>query len=80
MDPKPTLDVLNLRCPKAITVKREMRLAAKIVYTPLEKKELARVMRTFRARQTRRLGERDTDPSPYDPGHLFYCLDMARAQ
>ena len=80
MDPKPTLDVLNLRCPKSILVKRERRLAAHIVYTPLETKELIRVMRTFRARQTRRLGERDVDPSPYDPGHLFYCLDRARTE
>lgn len=55
-------------------------LLASIVYSPEDKKELTRVMRIFRARQTRRLGYRYEDPDPYEPEYLFYCLDTSRTK
>jgi hypothetical protein len=40
--------------------------------------EAARILSRHRRRQTRRLGERDDDPDPYEPSYIFFCLDGRR--
>ncbi len=74
MDPKPKLDVSNLRTSAGVLAKRRKNVRSPIVYTDAEKKHLAVVLRKLRRRQTRQLGERDEDPSPYNPAYVFYCL------
>jgi hypothetical protein len=80
MDLKPTLDIMNLRCPKDVQLRRRMRMETIIQhpYTDADRKQIAAVLRTLRSRQTRRLGGRDEDPSPYDPQYVFYCLTGTR--
>lgn len=71
MDPRPTLDVVNLDSPKSLLKKRRRALKKAI---PRDK-EARKVVSRLRRRQNRALGSRDDDPDPYDPSYIFYCLD-----
>lgn len=72
MEPRPTLDVLNLESPPSLKKKRKA--ALKKAMGPAGP-VASRVLSKFRARQAKLLGESDDDPYPYSPTYLFYCLD-----
>lgn len=80
MDPKPTLDVENLRCPPSLEAKRRkaQELILARAHSDADRKHIAAILRKLRARQTRLLKEKDEDPSPYDPRYIFYCLTGTR--
>lgn len=70
--PRPTLDVVNLVSPPALTSKRRARM--KKVLGPAGP-VVSRILSKYRTRQTHLLGDRDEDPCPYKPTYVFYCLD-----
>ena len=73
--PRPTLDVVNLDSPKDVRKERRNRLRRILrKQASSEVKEKARrVMRKYRRRQESL--DSDSDPDPYSPNHLFYCLE-----
>lgn len=76
MDPRPTLDVVNLDSPRRL--QRHRRRAMKVVIPREEKKLASRVVSRYRRQQRRLLGEKDSDPDPYDSDYVFYCLEGPR--
>ena len=72
MEPRPTLDVLNLESPHELRKKRKA--AMKKAMGPVGP-IATRVVSKYRARQTKLLGESEEDPYPYSPTYIFYCLD-----
>ena len=80
MDLRPTLDVDNLRAPASLTTQRRLTMEQRLksTFTDADLKRIASILRTYRARQTRLLKERDEDPSPYNPKYIFYCLTGKR--
>lgn len=72
MDPRPTLDVLNLESPE--TLRKQRRVALKKAMDPAGS-TASRVLTKYRAKQTKLLGEPDVDPYPYSSTYIFYCLD-----
>ena len=73
MDPRPTLDVINLDSPKTLMKKRRGDLKRAL---PRKDDKVRKVLRRYRRRQARELDESDTsDPDPYDPAYIFYCLE-----
>lgn len=74
MDPKPTIEVENLRPSPSLQTYRETTMNEAIRYTEDDLDQIRRTLKTFRCRQTRMLGRRDSDPDPYSPGYIFYCL------
>jgi hypothetical protein len=73
MDPRPTLDVVNLNPPKSLLKKRRRALKKAI---PRDK-EMRKVVSKYRRRQVRYLDsdDDDADPDPYEPSYIFYCLE-----
>lgn len=43
-----------------------------------EEAQIRRILATHRRRQTRKLGQRNEDPDPYDPSYIFFCLEGRR--
>jgi hypothetical protein len=76
MDPRPTLDVVNLESPRRVY--RERRKAMKLELPKEEKKRASRVVARYRLKQKKLLGKTDVDPDPYDSDYIFFCLDGAR--
>jgi hypothetical protein len=70
MDPRPTLDVDNLRASKTLIKKRSRAIKHAL---PPKDDTVRKVLRRYRRRQARELD--DSDPDPYDPSYIFYCLD-----
>lgn len=80
--PRPTIHTEGLT-PNALVKQRqklfEHRLEKLLNPSPEETRVYRQVLSTHRARQTRRLGSRrDSDPNPYDPSYIFYCLETPR--
>jgi hypothetical protein len=72
MDPRPTLDVENLESPSELTKKRR-RTMKRAVHRSTRASD---VVSKYRRKQRRLLdGDSDSDPDPYDPDYIFYCLD-----
>ena len=72
MDSRPTLDVTNLDSPKSL--REERRRALKRAMKRNSKTSEA--VSKYRRKQRRLLdGESDSDPDPYSPDYIFYCLD-----
>lgn len=80
--PRPTLDVTNLDSPRSLHShrKRTMRriLKAALDFSKKEKKVISKIISRLRRRQKRYLGTKDSDPDPYDPDYIFYCLEGER--
>ena len=76
MDLRPTLDVSKLKSPSRL--KRQRRKAMEIEIPKRDKKIVSRVLSSYRRKQRRLLGETDSDPDPYDPAYVFFCLDGER--
>jgi hypothetical protein len=76
MDPRPTLDVVNLESPRRL--QRHRRRAMKVVLPRAEKKMASRVVSRYRRQQRRLSGEKESDPDPYDSDYVFYCLEGPR--
>jgi hypothetical protein len=80
--PRPTLDVTNLDSPHRLHSHRRkvMKRAIKAVldFSKKEKKIVSKIISRLRRRQKRYLGTKDTDPDPYDPDYIFYCLEGER--
>lgn len=49
-----------------------------LAYSKEDEARIRRILANHRRRQTRKLGKRDEDPDPYDPGYIFYCLQGRR--
>ncbi len=76
MDPRPTLDVDNLRSPASLLqARRRAFKKALIKMTKEDRKTLSAVLSKYRRRQTKLLGHKDEDPNPYDSDYVFYCLE-----
>ncbi len=73
MDPRPTLDVVHLDSPRRVY--RARRRAMKLELPKEEKKLASRVVSRYRRKQTQLWGKRVSDPDPYDPDYVFYCLE-----
>ena len=76
MDPRPTLDVVNLESPRRVY--RERRRAMKLELPKDEKRMASRVVSYYRRKQKKLLGKTDSDPDPYDSDYVFYCLEGDR--
>ena len=76
MDPRPTLDVTNLKTPTRL--RRQRRKAMEIEIPKREKKIASRVLSTYRRKQRRLLGKTDSDPDPYYSDYVFFCLEGDR--
>lgn len=73
--PRPSLDVDNLKSPRDVRKERERRIR-RILRTqtsPEDKEKTRRIMRKYRRRQEKL--DSDSDPDPYTPDYLFYCLE-----
>lgn len=76
MDPRPTLDVDNLRSPVSLLqARRRAFKKALLKMSKEDKKTLSAVLGKYRRRQTKLLGHKEEDPNPYDPDYVFYCLE-----
>lgn len=76
MDPRPTLDVDNLRSPvRLLQARRRAFKKAMMQMSNEDKKQLSAVLAKYRRRQTKLLGRKDEDPNPYDSDYVFYCLE-----
>jgi hypothetical protein len=72
MDPRPTLDIVNLNAPSSLTKSRY-----RAVKRAMERnKKASSIVSKYRRKQRRLLGETDSDPDPYDAYYIFYCLDV----
>jgi hypothetical protein len=76
MDPRPTLDVINLDSPTRL--RRHRRRAMKIDIPKPEKKIASRVVSSYRRKQRRLIGKTVDDPDPYDSDYVFFCLEGDR--
>ena len=76
MDPRPTIDVVNLDSPTRL--RRQRRKAMELVFPKEEKKAASRVLSSYRRRQRRLWGKTVTDPDPYDSDYIFFCLEGVR--
>jgi hypothetical protein len=76
MDPRPTLDVINLESPRRVY--RERRRAMKLELPKEQKKIASRVVSRYRRKQKKLWGKTVSDPDPYDPDYVFYCLEGKR--
>ena len=76
MDPRPTLDVVNLDSPSRL--RRQRRRAMEIEIPKEEKKIVSRVLTRYRRKQRRLWGKTVEDPDPYDSDYVFYCLEGTR--
>jgi hypothetical protein len=76
MDPRPTLDVVNLESPHRL--RRQRRRAMKVVIPKEVKREVSRVVSRYRRKQKKLLGKSDSDPDPYDSDYVFFCLEGER--
>lgn len=76
MDPRPTLDVINLDSPTRLRRQRRKRMEA--VFPTEDKKLVSHVLSRYRRRQRRLWGKTVADPDPYDSDYVFYCLDGER--
>lgn len=74
MDPRPTLDVENLNPPKVLVCQRRLLLKTAIC----RGKGVTRIVSRWRRRQRESLESTDSDPDPYDPSYVFYCLEVPR--
>ncbi len=72
MDPRPTLDVVNLDSPDSLRKKRRRYIKRAL---PPKDDNVRKVLRRYRRRQFRELDSDTSDPDPYDPSYIFYCLD-----
>jgi hypothetical protein len=80
--PRPHLDVSNLDSPRTL-VKKRKRLVKKIVkkcmdLSKYEKKATTKILSRYRRKQRKNSGETESDPDPYTPDYVFYCLEVAR--
>jgi hypothetical protein len=79
--PRPTLHTEGLT-PNALVKQRqkafERRRLSLLNLSEEDEHIYRQVLSTHRARQTRRLGRRDSDPDPYDSDYIFYCLETSR--
>lgn len=80
--PRPTLDVTNLESPRTLRSNRRRTLRrilkAALAFSKKEKKVISKILSRLRRRQKRYLGTKDSDPDPYDPDYIFYCLEGER--
>ncbi len=74
MDTRPTLDVVNLNSPRTLVRYRRRLIKSAVPRISGD----TRVVSRYRRRQRRALGSKDSDPDPYDPSYVFYCLEMPR--
>lgn len=74
MDPKPKLDIDNLRWSQDLAIKRKQLLDRCVVYSDEDYKILKKAMKRYRCIQTRLLGHRNEDPYPYREDYIFYCF------
>lgn len=70
MDPRPTLLVEDLDCPKTLLKKRKSAMRKHM--KPAE--GACAVVRKFREKQDRLWGRRNSDPDPFDDRYIFYCF------
>ena len=75
--PRPTLIVTG---PPASSRQRAWtrHVEALLAIPPQDLLRVRKILATHRRRQTRKLGERDEDPDPYDKSYIFFCLDGRR--
>jgi hypothetical protein len=72
MEARPTLDLDNLESPSSLVKSRRRALKRAMLRTS----RASDVVSKYRRKQRRLLdGESDSDPDPYDPYYVFYCLD-----
>ena len=72
MDTRPTLDVDHLESPKSLIKERRRVLKRAMARSTKASDAVSR----YRRKQRRLLdGESDSDPDPYSPDYIFYCLD-----
>ena len=76
MDPRPTLDVVNLRASKTLVKERQryLRSAVKETISKDERRLCRDILSKYRRKQRRRSGSSESDPDPYDETYVFYCL------
>jgi hypothetical protein len=75
MDPRPTLDVVNLTPSNRMASERRRRLK-RILRKNEGSKVVTRILARYRRKQKVLLGGKtDEDPDPYDSDYVFYCLD-----
>lgn len=53
-------------------------IKATLDFSKKEKKMISKIISRLRRKQRRSLGTKDTDPDPYDPDYVFYCLEGER--
>ena len=72
MEARPTLDLDNLDSPSSLVKSRRRALKRAMSRTT----RASEVVSKYRRKQRRLLdGESESDPDPYDPYYVFYCLD-----
>lgn len=79
--PRPTLELETILSDSALRKLRRKRrnLICSVMLEWLgDDTKVRDVLRKYRRRQTRLLGERDEDPNPYDSDYIFYCLEAPR--
>lgn len=75
MDSRPTLDITNLDSPRTVQKKRQRDMKRAI----RRDKNATTVVSKYRRKQRRLLdGDSDSDPDPYDPDYIFFCLKGER--
>ena len=74
MDPRPTLDIENLSPPKILVRQRKLLLKTAVC----QGKGVTRIVSRWRRLQRDSLSSTDSDPDPYHPSYVFYCLEMPR--
>ena len=76
MDPRPTLDVVNLESPRRL--RRQRRRAMKVEIPKEVKRVVSRVVSRYRRKQRKLIGKTVEDPDPYDSDYVFFCLEGER--
>lgn len=56
----------------------EARFKRILAYSKEDEALIRKIIASHRRRQTRLLGHKDEDPSPYTSDYIFYCLDGKR--
>jgi hypothetical protein len=80
MDLRPTIAVHGLNSSSSL-LRRRRRAISKVIKSiqnAADKEALRRVLSRYRRKQRRALGETDSDPDPYEPSYVFFCLQGPR--
>lgn len=74
--PRPLLNVIDLSSSQQRETDR--RRVMKKVLSAQKGVSASKVLARYRRKQRRALDETDSDPDPYHPDYIFYCLEGGR--